>query len=123
MKYSFSESAGTSVRGSVGCSRLTNTEHVLPNLIEVVDLCLLRGVYDDDHGAQGGEEAAQLAVEVEVLLQQLGGQHRTAGGGVSMSVHVAQGQSNTVECVSLARETSTKSELMSDIILLISQLL
>ena len=61
-------------------SQLTKTEHVLANLIEVVSLSFLRGVEDDDSGADDGEEAADLAVQVESLLQQVGGQHRTTGG-------------------------------------------
>ena len=35
---------------------------------------------DDDSGAEEGEEAAQLAMEVETLVQQLGGEN-SAGGG------------------------------------------
>lgn len=47
----------------------TNTEHVLPNLVEVVDLPLFRGVDNDDGGSEDGEETAHLAVEVEVFVQ------------------------------------------------------
>ena len=68
-------------RGIVSLHPLTETEHVLADLIEVVSLSFLRGMEDNYCGADDGEETADLPVEVESLLQQVGRQHRTEGGG------------------------------------------
>lgn len=63
---------------SSACSLLTETEHVLPNLIEVVGLSLLRGMQNYDGGAQDGEQAAHLAMQVQPLLEQVRGEDRTS---------------------------------------------
>ena len=57
--------------------RLTETQHVLANLIEVASLSFLRGMQDNDSGAKNGEETANLPMEVEPLFQQVGGEHST----------------------------------------------
>ena len=60
----------------------TKTEHVLADLIEVVSLPFLRGMQYDDGGTQDGEQAANLAVKIQSLLQQVRGQHGTADRNV-----------------------------------------
>ena len=61
--------------------RLTKAEHVLSDLVEVVGLSLLGGVYYDDGGSEDGQQTTHLAVQVESLLQQVGRQHRTVWSG------------------------------------------
>ena len=65
--------------GGCGPILLTSAEHILSNVVEVVDLCLFWSVDYDDSGAKDTQEAAHLAMQIEPLLQQLGGQHSTAG--------------------------------------------
>ena len=72
----------------VACSQLTETEHVLPNLIEVIGLSLLWGMQNDDSGAQDGEQAAHLPVQVQPLLEQVGGEHSTAHVHVYICMYV-----------------------------------
>ncbi len=48
---------------------LTNTEHVLPDFIEIVDFSFLWGMDDDHRGSKYGEETPHLAMEVETLVQ------------------------------------------------------
>ena len=58
---------------------LTYADHVLANGVEVIDLFLFRSMDDNNGGAKDTEKTANLPVEVQLLIEQCGGENSTVG--------------------------------------------